>query len=102
VIRATAGGVEVSVHVTPRAGANAIGSERGGALAIRLAASPVEGAANEALVAYLAQVLDIPKSAVRIAGGERSRHKRMLIARLTAAEVRTKLIAAQRGAATER
>ena len=94
-IRQTAGGVELTVRVTPRAGANAIGGEREGALAIRLAAPPVEGAANDALVAYLAKVLGIPKNTVHIAAGERSRHKRGVITRLTAAEVRAKLDAAR-------
>ena len=94
-IHATAGGVEVSVHVTPRAGANAIVGERGNALAIRLAAPPVEGAANEALIAYLAQILDIPKSAIRIVAGEHSRHKRVTVGRLTVEEMRARLNAAR-------
>lgn len=94
-IRSTASGVELTVHVTPRAGANAIGGERQGALAIRLAAPPVEGAANDALLAYLAKVLVIPKSVIRIVAGERSRSKRLLIGRLTVEEVRSRLGAAE-------
>jgi uncharacterized protein YggU (UPF0235/DUF167 family) len=50
------------------------------ALAIRLAAPPVDGAANQALVRFLAGALGLPKSAVRIASGESSRLKTVALA----------------------
>ena len=47
----------------------------GDALKIRLAAPPVDGKANEALVRFLADVLDLPKSAVILKSGQTSRRK---------------------------
>jgi uncharacterized protein len=52
---------------------------RGGALLIRLAAPPVDGAANEALVAFLASSLRLPRRSVRVVSGEKSRDKRVAI-----------------------
>lgn len=63
------------VHVQPRASRSEIVGLHGDALRIRLAAPPVDGAANEALVAFLADALGIPRSAVRIVSGATSRGK---------------------------
>lgn len=56
---------------------------RGGALLVRLNAAPVDGAANAELIAVLSDVLDVPKRAVSIVSGERSRRKRVHIEGLT-------------------
>lgn len=78
------GGTRLRVRVTPRAKRNALAglTEVDGrpALAIRLAAPPVDGAANAALVRFLAEALAIPKSAVRIVSGEASRLKTLSLA----------------------
>jgi uncharacterized protein len=58
---------------------------------VRVAAPPVEGAANDALIAYFADVLHIPKRAIQIVSGERGRRKRVAIAGVSAAHVRTTL-----------
>ena len=47
---------------------------------VRVAAPPVDGAANDALIAFLADALHVPRRAVRIVSGERSRQKRVAIA----------------------
>lgn len=47
---------------------------------IRLAAPPVEGAANDALVAFLSEVLDLPRRNIRIVSGDKSRDKRIAAA----------------------
>ena len=52
---------------------------RGDAFLIRLAAPPVEGAANDALVAFLAEHLDLPRRNIRIVSGDKSRDKRVAI-----------------------
>ncbi len=52
---------------------------RGGALLVRLNAPPVNGAANAELVTVIADALHVPKHAVSIASGERSRSKRVLV-----------------------
>ena len=91
----------LTVRVTPRAGRTAIGgryestqptSERtSSSIQLKLAAAPVDGAANDALVALLAKSLDLPKRAIRIVSGERSRTKRVEIDGLTIDEVTRRL-----------
>ena len=73
------GSVLFSVRVQPRASKDEVAGEMDGALKIRLQAPAVEDRANEALIAFLAQLLKTPKSAVRILSGERSRTKRVEI-----------------------
>jgi uncharacterized protein (TIGR00251 family) len=65
------------VRVQPRASRDAVAGEVEGALKIRLTAPPVDDRANEALRWFLAAELKIGISAVRIAGGERGRTKRI-------------------------
>ena len=66
---------------------------RDGVLLVRLAAAPVEGAANEALVECLARFFARPKRNVSIVAGERSRNKRVAIEGLDATEFASKLSA---------
>ena len=70
-----AGTVRVSVHVQPRASANEIAGLHGTALKVRLLAPPVDGAANEALVALFAERLGVPRRSVRVVAGATSRSK---------------------------
>jgi uncharacterized protein len=90
----------LDVRVTPRAGRTFIAglispdisAERASpTLLVKLAAAPVDGAANEALIAVLAAALDVPKRAIRIVSGERSRYKRVAIEGLTSNEVAQRL-----------
>lgn len=67
--------VRVSVRVQPRASRDEIAGRYGDAIRIRLTAPPVDGAANEALVKFLARTLDIPANAITIVAGARSRSK---------------------------
>lgn len=64
-----------AVHVVPRASKSEIIGEFNGALKIRLAAPPVEGAANRELIRVLAKFLNVPQNAVEIISGESSRRK---------------------------
>jgi len=66
--------------VIPRAGRSGFAGLRDGALLVRLAAAPVDGAANAELIALIAKTLRIPKRNVTIVSGERSRSKRVRIA----------------------
>jgi uncharacterized protein (TIGR00251 family) len=86
-------GVTFAVRVIPRAGRTAVAGVRGDALLVRLAAPPVEGAANEALVALVADLFDRPKRDVRIVSGAASRDKRVAIAGVPAAEAGRRLLA---------
>ena len=78
----------LDIHVIPRARRSEVAGERGGALLVRLAAPPVEGAANDALIEFLATTLGLPRRDIHIVSGERSRRKRVAIAGMTAEQVR--------------
>lgn len=78
----------LNVRVIPRAKKTELSGERDGALVVRLAAPPVDGAANEALIDFLARVLGVPRRAVRIVGGQHSRNKRVEIAGVSEARLR--------------
>jgi uncharacterized protein (TIGR00251 family) len=90
-LRNTPAGVELDIRVIPRAKTSEIGGERDGRLLVRLSAPPVDGAANEALIALMADVLGVSRRVVRVVAGERSRQKRLAIAGVSAAEVSGRL-----------
>ena len=69
------GGVRVRVHVQPRAARTEIAGVHGDALKVRLNAPPVDGAANDALVRFLAERFGVPQRAVRVVSGHASRTK---------------------------
>jgi uncharacterized protein (TIGR00251 family) len=77
---ATDGGVRLALRLTPRASRNGVDgivqdAEGRPLLKLRLVAPPVEGAANEALIAFLAKTLSLRKADVTIRSGETSRVK---------------------------
>lgn len=76
------------VRVQPRAARSEIVGKHGEALKVRLAAPPVDGAANGELIALLAKRLGVAKSAVTIVRGERSREKLIEVEGVTADAVR--------------
>src|SRR5262249_22016547 len=85
--------VHLPIKVIPRAGRTSVAGIRNGALLIRLASAPVDGAANDELVAFMAALLDTPKRQVSIVTGERSRSKRVAIGGVTVEQVTAKLSA---------
>jgi uncharacterized protein (TIGR00251 family) len=86
-IEVTPDGVVLSVRVIPRAGRSGLAGIRDDAVLVRLAAAPVDGAANAELIETLADALDVPPRAVSIVSGERSRQKRVRIVGIGAATV---------------
>jgi uncharacterized protein (TIGR00251 family) len=78
----------VHVHVQPRASRSEVVGTHGAALKVRLLAPPVDGAANDALVALLAEKLGVPRRDVRIVQGATSRTKLVEIEGTTADAVR--------------
>jgi hypothetical protein len=86
-LRVQADGLLLSVKVQPRASANAIGDALGGELRIKVTAPPVDAAANEALVKFLAQQLDCPRNRVELLRGHTSRHKTIKLHGLAAEAV---------------
>ena len=75
----------LSIRVIPRARQTAIANRRGDTWVIRLQAPPVDGAANDALIAFIAETLRLPKRAIAIVSGATSRQKRLRIEGLEAA-----------------
>ena len=80
--------ITFTIRVTPRASANAVAGERDGALLVRVSAPPVEGKANDAVVAVLAKALGLPKSSVRVERGGATRTKLVSVPRGAEAAVR--------------
>jgi len=83
--------VRFDVRVQARASRSEVSGAYGDAVKIRLAAPPVEGAANKALIAFLAKSLGVSKSAVTITAGERSRSKTVQVVGMRPAAVRAAL-----------
>ncbi len=87
----TGNGVRFSVHVQPRAARSGIAGMHGSAVKVRLQAPPVDGAANEALIALLAESLGVPRREVLILAGATSRLKRVEVRGLSAHLARQRL-----------
>lgn len=81
-----------AVYVTARAGRSELAGQREGAVWVRLAAPPVEGRANAALVELVAKLLGVPKGAVEVVSGASGRAKRVRVAGMTAAAARERLL----------
>ncbi len=79
IIRAMLGGVAISVHVQPRASRTEAAGIHGDALKIRVAASPVDGAANDELWRFIARHCDASLNAIEILSGAGARQKRLLV-----------------------
>ena len=86
-------GVLIAVRAVPRAGKSAIAGVRAGALLVRLAAAPVEGAANAELIEVLAAALGFPKRHITVVAGERGRDKRVLVEGATLETIQQRLSA---------
>jgi uncharacterized protein len=89
-----AAAVVLSVRVIPRAAQSGIAGRRGEAWLVRLHAPPVEGAANDELIEVIARALAVPKRAVSIASGERSRQKTVRVQGSDAATASSRLASA--------
>ena len=85
------GSARFRVKVQARARRKEIGGVHDGALRVRVTAPPREGRANRAVIELLAECLRLPKSSVKIAGGERSPLKTIEVAGLDAAAVLERL-----------
>jgi uncharacterized protein (TIGR00251 family) len=86
-ITPTRDGVLLSVYVQPRASRSEIVGEHGEALKIRLAAPPVDGAANDELIHFISKLLGISASKVSVRSGQSSRTKVIEISGISLQEV---------------
>jgi uncharacterized protein (TIGR00251 family) len=85
------GGAVLELLVQPRASRTRVAGEHDGRLKIQLAAPPVDGEANAALVAFLAEALAVRKADVAIVRGDTGRRKTVRVAGATAAAARAAL-----------
>lgn len=90
-IAVTSGGIVIDVRVIPRSAKSGIAGVRDNAVLVRLNAPPVDGAANTELIEVIAGALDVPKRAVTIVAGDRSRKKRVRIDGITVAHAASRL-----------
>jgi hypothetical protein len=72
-------GLRIAVRVQPRAGADRICGIQAGRLKIRIAAAPVDEAANERLRRFIAGLFDVPQASVSLLQGGRSRDKLLAV-----------------------
>ncbi len=79
--------VIVDVHVVPRASRSKLLGVHDGRLKVSLAAPPVDGAANEALISFMAKLVGVPARNVSLVRGESSRQKQLRIQGVTAEQI---------------
>ena len=84
-------GALLKIRVIPRAGRTTLAGRRGDAVLIRVAAAPVDEAANQELTAFLARLLDVPRRSITIEAGERSRDKRVRVSSLSDEQLNARL-----------
>lgn len=84
-------GATIAVRVSPNAPRDAVDTATGNFLKIRLAAPPVEGRANKALVKFLGKILKVAPSRVHIIRGQSAREKLLLVEGIDAASVKDRL-----------
>jgi uncharacterized protein (TIGR00251 family) len=89
------GGLALAVKVVPGASRNRVAGEYAGGIRITVDQAPVDGAANQAVIALLAKTLNIPTAQVRISRGQRSPRKEVIIAGLSADLIQERLLGAQ-------
>lgn len=81
------GRITLTLHIQPGAKKSEFAGMHGDALKIRLAAPPVDGKANDALVRFVAERLGLPRSAVTLKSGQTSRHKVLEVVGATPAAI---------------
>lgn len=92
-LRSHSSGVYLAVKIQPRASQNKIGEAMGAELKIQVTAPPVDAAANEALLRFLAEQLDCPRGSIQLVKGHTSRHKVLFVRGLDAATIEQRLSA---------
>lgn len=86
-IREAPGGVDLQLHVQPRASRTRAAGVHGDALKLQVAAPPVDGEANAELLGYFSKTLGVPRARLELVAGEGSRRKRLRVHAASADEV---------------
>lgn len=74
-IESIQGGVRLHLFIQPKASKNEVIGPHNGEIKIKLTSPPVDGKANEGLIAFLSDIFDIPKRDITLVKGETNRHK---------------------------
>ena len=82
----------LDIRVIPRSARTCVDGRRGDAILVRLNAPPVDGAANDALIAFLSEALDVPRRSIAIVSGQTSRTKRVRVEGIDAATAVARLL----------
>lgn len=90
-LRVSGADVLLNLHVQPGAKRTGIAGEHGEALKVRLGAPPVDGRANDCLIAFLAERLGVPRTHLVLEAGQTSRAKRVRVADIDTATVLARL-----------
>jgi uncharacterized protein (TIGR00251 family) len=90
-VEAFGDGVRLTLHIQPRASRTELAGMHGDALKVRIAAPPIDGAANAELAEFLAGILLVPRSSVSVVAGERGRRKLVAVAGIDVALARLRL-----------
>ncbi len=90
-LRTTPRGVVLELYIAPRAKQSKLAGLHGGYPKLSLAAPPIEGRANEELLAFLSRLLAIPKSSIELVRGATSKRKSLLIQGLSAEAIQHRL-----------
>jgi uncharacterized protein (TIGR00251 family) len=88
--RETSAGLQVRLHVVPRAKRCEISGTHNGALKVKVSAPPVDDAANRAIIEFFSTLLQIPKSRITILAGRKSRDKTLHFKNLSLHDFGTK------------
>ena len=91
IVQDSKNGVLLTVHVQPKASRTECVGIHGDALKIRVAAPPVDGAANDELIRFVASQCSIPRASVLIQSGAEGRHKRLCLKGITGELVMARL-----------
>jgi hypothetical protein len=84
--------VSLNVRLVPRSSKNEVVGPYSESIKIKVTSPPVEGAANAALITFLAKLLKCPKSSVTILSGHRSRDKRLQVVGIGVEEIEAALL----------
>lgn len=85
-------GVILNLYIQPKASKNKVVGRHGDAIKLQITAPPVDGEANEAVIKFLAQTIEVPRSQVEILSGHQGRRKRVLIKGINSANLPESLL----------
>ena len=90
-VEATGDGVRIQLHIQPRATRTELAGPFGDALKVRVKSPPVDGAANEELVRFLAEALSVSRSALELVAGHSGRRKTVRVLGISVVDAERRL-----------